>query len=69
MRVTIGSTVEILPGYSMDTGARTEWDDVAGCEAVVDRDDGADLLVTIKGIGDGYWIARGRLMWRSGPVG
>ncbi len=56
-----GLTVQILPGYNSETHCRDIWDDVAGCEASVLRDEGGqDLLVEIKGTWQEVWLNRGR---------
>jgi hypothetical protein len=46
-----GDTTEILPAFSMETGARTEWDEVAGSSCYVVRftPSGADAVVEING--------------------
>lgn len=65
-RVTVGSIVEIRPGYDMDTGICDRWDEYTACQATVTQDQGTDLEVEIKGTGDLVWISRSRLRWLGG---
>jgi len=43
----IGRRVEIKPAYSMDTGTRSIWDEIAGCEGhiVAVRGDYVDVQI------------------------
>lgn len=54
-RLQVGSFVEVLPAYSMDTGDRSIWDDIAGCEAeVLEFRPDNDARVYIRGIGEEF---------------
>lgn len=33
--IRVGAEVEIRPGYSSETGERTNWDEIAGCAGVI----------------------------------
>ena len=44
-----GQLVEVLPGYSMETHSRSIWDEIAGCEGTVVKEDGDYLLLTFRG--------------------
>ena len=44
-----GQLVEVLPAYSMDTGARTNWDEIAGCEGSVVRESGDCVVLEFRG--------------------
>lgn len=76
-RVVVGSVVEILPAYDMETRSRSRVDELTHRLARVARDAGADLEVDLLHRVDGQevwgdekiWINRGRLVWRSGRSG
>lgn len=57
----VGSICEILPGYSSETGERSIFDDLTGCQAQVlsIRNDG-DVEVFVLNMGE-YFINSGRL--------
>ena len=65
-RVCEGSIVEILPAYDMETGRRTRFDEIAGCEGRVlsDLRDGYLLVAVAE---HEHHITRGRLKWIAGP--
>ena len=48
-QIEVGCAVEIKPAYSMDTGSRSIWDEIAGCAAIVVSVRGAYADVEIKG--------------------
>jgi hypothetical protein len=55
-----GSTVEILPAYEMDTGYRSNFDEISGVQAEVLRICGRDAEVRILN-GDECFVSMSRL--------
>lgn len=67
MRLPAGTVCEVRPGYSMTSGLREVYDAIAGCEAVVVRYSGEDVLVEVRGIGE-VWVRHARLKRVGGEL-
>lgn len=62
----VGAPVRIRPAYSHETGEHDVWDDIAGCDARVVEQCGADAMVRLVGGDTEVYVSWRRLVYTGG---